>query len=148
MQSQISNRLRQTHSNLEVKHRNCSIKIGEKQTCHNVVAPMTFMMTQQRTRTICSPKLIAIFKRLKKFKEPIRLQGCENLSFHWIGETVQVEVITVRPNFHVKISEQFTIRECMRPSFEGSVNMDLKENVDKDDYLRNKVSCSKTRKKA
>ena len=53
------------------------------------------------------------------------MQGCEILPFHWIRETVQIEVIIVRPNFHVNISEQFTIRECMRPSFEGSVNMDL-----------------------
>ena len=89
------------------------------------VAPMTFMMTQQRTCTICSPKLIAIFARLKKFKGPIRLQGCGTLSFHWIKETVQIEVIIVRPNFHVNISEQFTILECVRPSFEGSVIMNL-----------------------
>ena len=44
----------------------------------------------------------------------------------------------------MNISEQFTIRECMRPSFEGSVNMDLQEDVDGDDYLRKEVSCSKT----
>ena len=31
-----------------------------------VAAPVTFMMTQQRTRTICNPKLIAIFSRLEK----------------------------------------------------------------------------------
>ena len=75
---------------------------------------------------MCSPKLFAIFARLEKFKEPIRLQGCEILSFHWIRKTVQIEVVIVRPNFRVNISEQlFTIRECMRPSFEGSVNMDL-----------------------
>ena len=48
------------------------------------------------------------------------------------------------PNFHVNISEQFTIREYMRPSFEGSVNMDLQKDVDEDDYLRKEVSCSKT----
>ena len=30
------------------------------------VAPMTFMMTQQRTPTICNPKLIAIFVPLEK----------------------------------------------------------------------------------
>ena len=36
-----------------------------------------------------------------------------------------MEVIIVRPNFQVNISEQFTTRECMRPSFEESVNMDL-----------------------
>ena len=83
------------------------------------------MMRQQRTRTICNPKLIAIFARLEKFKGPMRLQACEILSFHWIREIVQTEVIIVRPNFHVNISEQFTICECMRPSFEGSVNMDL-----------------------
>ena len=50
----------------------------------------------------------------------------------------------LRPNFHVNISEQFTIRECMRRSFETSVNMDL-EDVDEDDYLRKEASCSKTR---
>ena len=88
-------------------------------------APMTFMLTQQRTRTICNPKLIAVFVRLEKFKGPIRLQGCEILSFHWIRETVQIEVIIVRPNFYVNISEQFKIRVCMRPSFVGPINMDL-----------------------
>ena len=90
-----------------------------------VVAPMTFMMTQQRTRTICNPELIAIFKRLEKIRKPIRFQGCEILSFHWIRETVQVEVIIMRPNFQVNISGKFTIREFMGLSFEGSVNMDL-----------------------
>ena len=50
----------------------------------------------------------------------------------------------MRPNFHVNISEQFMIHECMRPSYKGSVNMDL-QDVDEDDYLREEVSCSKTR---
>ena len=50
----------------------------------------------------------------------------------------------MRPNFPVNISEQFMIRECMR-SFEGSVNMDLYEDVD-DEYLRKEISCSKTRR--
>ena len=50
----------------------------------------------------------------------------------------------MRPNFHVNISEHFTFRECTRPSFEGSVNMDVQEDVDEDDYLRKEVSCSKT----
>ena len=86
-----------------------------------VVAPMTSVMTQQRTRTICNPKLIAILRTWKIFKGPIRLQGCEILSFHWTRETVQIKVIIVRPNFHVNISEQFK----MRPSFEGFVNVDL-----------------------
>ena len=76
----------------------------------------------------------------KKFKGPIRLQGCEILSFDRIRETVQIEVIIVRPTFHVNISEQFTIGECTRPSFVGSVNMDPQEDVDKDDYLRKEVS--------
>ena len=58
-------------------------------------------------------------------------------------EIVHIEVMAVKPSFHVNISEPFTIRECMRPSFEGSVNMDL-EDVDEDDYLRKEVSCSKT----
>ena len=43
-----------------------------------VVAPVTFMMTQQRTRTICNPKLIATFVHLEK-----NLQGqsdCNNAS--------------------------------------------------------------------
>ena len=53
------------------------------------------------------------------------MQGCEILSFYWIKETVQIEVIIVRANVHVNISEQFTSLVGMRPSFEGSVNMDL-----------------------
>ena len=89
------------------------------------VASITLMITQQRTHTICNHKLIAIFVRLEKFKGPIRVQRCEILPFHWIRVTVQIEVIIVRPNFHVNISEQFTICECMRPFFEGSVNIDL-----------------------
>ena len=56
----------------------------------------------------------------KKFKGLIRLQGCEILSFHWIRKTVQIEDLTVRPNFYVNIPEQFTIRECMRLSFKLS----------------------------
>ena len=84
-----------------------------------VVAPITFVITQKETRTICNAKLIAIFARLEKFKGPI-MQGCEILSFHWIKETVQIIIVR-----HMNISEQLTIRECMRPSFEGSVNMDL-----------------------
>ena len=51
----------------------------------------------------------------------------------------------MRPNFLVNISDQFTIRKCMRPSLEGSVNMNLLEDVDEDDNLRKNVSCSKTR---
>ena len=50
----------------------------------------------------------------------------------------------MRPNLHVNVSEQFTICEYMRPSFEGSVNMDPSEEVDEDDNLRKEVSCSKT----
>ena len=87
-----------------------------------LVAPMTFMITLQRSHTICSPKS---FRTSNEFKGSIRSQGCESLSFHWIRETVQIEVIIVRPNFHMDISELFTICECERPSFEGSVNMDL-----------------------
>ena len=83
------------------------------------------MITQQRSHTICNPKLIAIFSHLEKLKGSIRSQGCEILSFHWIKETVQIEVIIVRQNFHVNISEQLMICECMRPSFEGSINTDL-----------------------
>ena len=52
----------------------------------------------------------------------------------------------MRSNFNVNISEQFMIRECMRPSFEGSVNMDLLGDDNEDDYLRKEVSCSKTRR--
>ena len=70
-----------------------------------LVVLMTFMITQQRTRAICSPKFIAIFVRLEKVEGQIRLQGCEILSFHWIRETVQIEVIIVRPSLHVNISE-------------------------------------------
>ena len=72
----------------------------------------------------------------KKIRGPIRLQGCETLSFHWIRETVQIEVIIVRQNVHVNISEQVTICDCTRPSFEGSVNMDLQEDVGEDNNLR------------
>ena len=57
----------------------------------------------------------------------------------------ETEVIIVRPNFHMNISEQFMISECMIPSFEGSVHMDLSKDVDEDDYLRKEVSCSKTK---
>ena len=49
----------------------------------------------------------------------------------------------MRSKLHVNISVQFAIRECMRPSFEGSVNMDLYD-VDENDCLRKEVSCSKT----
>ena len=88
----------------------CSLVMSRLATPGLVVALMTFMMTQQRICTICDPNLIAISSyACKKFKEPIRLQGCKILSFHWIRETVQIEVIIVRANFHVNISEQFTI---------------------------------------
>ena len=90
-----------------------------------VVAPMTFMMTQQRTRTICNSTLIAIFAHLEIIERANQMARCEILSFHWTRETVLIEVIIVRPNSNVNFSEQFTFRECMRPSFEGSVNMDL-----------------------
>ena len=103
------------------------------------------MMTQQRTRTICNPNLIAICERLEKIQRSNQIANCGILSIQWIRETVQIEVKTVRPNFHMNISEQFTIRECMRPSFEVSVNMDKKNDVNEDDYLRkSEVSCSKT----
>ena len=106
---------------------------------------MTFMITQHLgLKTICSPKLIAIFSHLEKFKGLVRSQGYEILSFQWTRETVQIEVIIVRPNFHVNISEQFTICECMRSSFERLVNMDLEVDVNEDDYLRKEVSCSET----
>ena len=80
---------------------------------------------------------------MKKFKGPIRLQVCKILSLYWIKETVQIEAKIVRPNFHVKISEQFTIRECIRQSL-APVNMDLQEDVDEDDYPGKEVSCSMT----
>ena len=51
----------------------------------------------------------------------------------------------MRPNFHLTISEQFMIHECMRPSFKESVNMNLEEDVGEDDNLRKEVSCGKTR---
>ena len=92
---------------------------------HDLESPQWYDDARQRTLTICNPKLIALFALLEKFKEPIRLQGFEILSFDWIRETVQIEVMIVKPIFQVNISEQFTIRECRRPSFEGSVNMDL-----------------------
>ena len=45
----------------------------------------------------------------------------------------------VKLNFHVNLSKQFSIFEYMIPSFEGSVNMDIYEDVDVDDYLRKEV---------
>ena len=47
----------------------------------------------------------------------------------------------MRPNFHVNISDQFTICGCIRPSLEGSMNMDL---FKEDDYVRKEISCGKT----
>ena len=78
-------------------------------------------ITQQRTRTSSILNSSQSLRAWKKFKGPIRLQECKILSFHWMRETVHIEVVIVRPDFHVNISEQFTIRECMRPSFDGSV---------------------------
>ena len=49
----------------------------------------------------------------------------------------------MRQNFHLNISKQFTIRECVKSSLEGSVNMNS-QDVDETDYLRKEVSCSKT----
>ena len=67
------------------------------------------MMTQQRTGTICNTKLIAIFADLEKIERANQILRMQILSFHWIKETVQMEVIIVKSNFHVNISEQFTI---------------------------------------
>ena len=70
--------------------------------------------------------------RLEKIKGPIRFQGCEIPSFHWIRENIQIaiEVITVRVSIinedlciRGQIYEQSMICEFMRPSFEGSVDM-------------------------
>ena len=49
---------------LHVVYLGCTLP--KRATRFLVVALMTFMMTQQRTRTICNPKLIAIFARLEK----------------------------------------------------------------------------------
>ena len=70
-----------------------------------------------RTLISCISKLIGIFALGRK--GPIRFQGCEILSFRRMKGTVQIKAIIVRSNFHVNISEQFKIRECMRPSFKG-----------------------------
>ena len=43
-----------------------------------VVAPITFKMTQQRTRTVCSPKLIAIFSAWKKLKRANHIARMRN----------------------------------------------------------------------
>ena len=53
-------------------------------------------------------------------------------------------------NYEAKLScenffGQLTIRECMGSSFEGSVNMDLYEDVGEDKYLRKEVACSQTK---
>ena len=85
---------------------------------------MTEILSKQNRATFTSDFLHESLLLLL-FKGPIRLQECEILSFHWIRETVRIKVTTERSNFHVNISEQFTIRECMRPSLERSVNMDL-----------------------
>ena len=82
------------------------------------------MMTQQRTCNMCNPELIAIFARVEKIKGQSDCKDAKILSFHWIKETVQIEAVTVRQNFDVNMSEQFTIRESTRP-FEELVNMDL-----------------------
>ena len=42
-------------------------------------------------------------------------KGCKILSFYWIRKAVLIEIIIVRPNFDANISEQFTIREYVRP---------------------------------
>ena len=47
----------------------------------------------------------------------------------------------MRPNFRVRVLNNSRFASA-RLSFEGSVNMDLQENVDKDDYLRKEVSSS------
>ena len=39
---------------------------------------MTFMMTQQRTRTICNPTLIAIFVRLEKIQKANQIVRMRN----------------------------------------------------------------------
>ena len=44
----------------------------------------------------------------------------------------------------MNIYEQFIICEFMRPSFEGSVNIDVEDDLDEDDYLRKEVSSGKT----
>ena len=82
-----------------------------------VVALMIFIKTQQRTRIISNPKLIAIFARLGNIQRANQIAKGGILSFHSIKVTVQIQVIIVMPNFHVNICEQFMIRECMRPSF-------------------------------
>ena len=83
------------------------------------------MITQQRSYTICNTKLIAIFLHLEKILTVNQIARMGNSIIHWIRETVQIDVIIVRPNFHVNISEQFTICECIRPSLEGSVNISI-----------------------
>ena len=56
------------------------------------LARRVLMMTQQRTCTICNPKLITIFAHLEKYKGPIRLQGFEILSFHWMMEQFRLRL--------------------------------------------------------
>ena len=86
---------------------------------------MTFMMMQQRTRTICNLKLIAIFGRLEKLYSPNQIRRMRNSIISLDKGIVQIEVIIVRTNVHMNISEEFMIRECMRPFMKGSLNMDL-----------------------
>ena len=86
-----------------------------------------------KTRTICNPKLIAIFSHLKKIQRANQIARMRNSIILLDKGNSSDRGYNGGPNIHVNISEQFTIRECMRPSFEGSVNMDLSEDVDKDD---------------
>ena len=78
-----------------------------------VVAPMTLMMTQQRTRTICNSKLIAIVSCLEKIYRANQIARMRNsiISLDKGNSDLKIEVIIVRQNFHVNISEQFRIRE-------------------------------------
>ena len=58
-------------------------RLGPTATLNNV-APMTFMMTQQRTRKICNPKLI---RNLRARGKTLKCQSdCKDAKFyHFIG---------------------------------------------------------------
>ena len=73
-----------------------------------VVASRTFIMMQQRTRAICNNKLILIFACLENIQRANMIARMRNsiISLDKV-KTVQIEVIIMRPNFQVNVTEQF-----------------------------------------
>ena len=69
-----------------------------------VVAPMTFMMTQQRSRTICNPKLIAIFERLEKISRASQIARMRNSIISSDKEYISDRGYNCEVKLHVNIS--------------------------------------------